>query len=131
MAYLGKRGYLLKIEEQDTAPEVELKHSKMILRIRSSTGQEKKQEILEAWYREQLKAALPPLIEKWESFMGVKVERCFVQKMKTKWGSCSHDSGNIRLNTAWSGNRLSVLNISSCTSWLTCWSRHITSVSLL
>lgn len=94
----GKR-YLLKIDEQDAAPEVELKHNKLILRIRPASPRQRKHEILEAWYREQLKAALPPLIEKWEALMGVKVERCFVQKMRTKWGSCSHDSGNIRLNT--------------------------------
>jgi predicted metal-dependent hydrolase len=31
--------------------------------------------------------------------MGVKVERVFVQKMKTKWGSCSRPSASIRLNT--------------------------------
>lgn len=94
----GKR-YLLKLEEHDGAPEVELKHNKMILRIRPSSSQERKREVLEAWYREQLKAALPSLTAKWESLMGVKVRRCFVQKMKTKWGSCSHAAGNIRLNT--------------------------------
>lgn len=94
----GKR-YLLKIEEQDTAPEMELKHNKMTLRIRPATSQERKQEILETWYREQLKAALPPLIAKWESLMGVKVGRYFVQKMRTKWGNCSHVARNIRLNT--------------------------------
>ena len=31
--------------------------------------------------------------------MGVKVERFFVQRMKTKWGSCSPGSASIRLNT--------------------------------
>ena len=31
--------------------------------------------------------------------MGVKVERFFVQRMKTKWGSCNHGAHNIRLNT--------------------------------
>lgn len=94
----GKR-YLLKIEEQDAASEVELKHNKIILRIRTATSQARKQEILEAWYREQLKTALPPLIDKWESLIGVEVGRLFVQKMRTKWGSCSYDSKNIRLNT--------------------------------
>jgi len=94
----GKR-YLLTIEERDAAPEIELKHNKMMLRLRPTASYEKKQDILEAWYREQLKAALPPLIEKWQPLMGVKVGRCFVQKMKTKWGSCSHTTGNIRLNT--------------------------------
>lgn len=97
--YAWGRRFLLKIEEQEAAPEVELKHNKMILRIRPATSHERKQEILEAWYREQLKAALPPLIEKWESLIGVKVGRCFVQKMRTKWGSCNHGSRNIRLNT--------------------------------
>jgi predicted metal-dependent hydrolase len=31
--------------------------------------------------------------------MGVDVERVFVQRMKTKWGSCSRTSASIRLNT--------------------------------
>ena len=31
--------------------------------------------------------------------MGVHVERFFVQRMKTKWGSCSRRSASIRLNT--------------------------------
>ena len=31
--------------------------------------------------------------------MGVKVERFFVQRMKTKWGSCSPRAGSIRVNT--------------------------------
>lgn len=30
--------------------------------------------------------------------MGVKVAKFFVQRMKTKWGSCNHRAGNIRLN---------------------------------
>ncbi len=94
----GKR-YLLKIEEQDAAPEVELKHSKMILRIRPATSAGRKQEVLEDWYRDKLKEAIPLLIAKWEPLMGVKVERFFVQRMKTKWGSCNPDAKSIRLNT--------------------------------
>ena len=91
--------YLLKVEEKDAAPEVELKHSKMILRVRPATSYERKQEILEAWYREQLKEAVPALFAKWEPLMGVKVGKLFVQKMKTKWGGCSPDTSSIRLNT--------------------------------
>ncbi len=29
----------------------------------------------------------------------VKVVRYFLQRMKTKWGSCNHRAGHIRLNT--------------------------------
>jgi len=31
--------------------------------------------------------------------MAVKVERFFIQRMKTKWGSCTPVSASIRLNT--------------------------------
>ncbi|MFY9611636.1 MAG: SprT family zinc-dependent metalloprotease [Blastocatellia bacterium] len=94
----GKR-YLLKVVETDRPPEVELKHNKMHLRVRPGASDEKKQTIVEEWYREQLKQAASSLIAKWEPLVGVKVERFFVQKMKTKWGSCNPESSSIRLNT--------------------------------
>lgn len=97
--YVWGRRYLLKIIEVDEAPSVELKHSKMVLRVRPGTDDKKKQSIVDAWYREQLKKAVPPLIARWEPMLGVKVERFFVQRMKTKWGSCNHKARNIRLNT--------------------------------
>jgi len=31
--------------------------------------------------------------------LGVKVNKFFVQRMKTKWGSCNPSAGNIRFNT--------------------------------
>ncbi len=49
--------------------------------------QASRQAMVEAWYREQVKkAAVPALIAKWEPLMGVKVERFFVQRMKTRDG---------------------------------------------
>src|SRR5229473_5658981 len=42
----GKR-YLLKVIERDAAPEVELKHNQMVLRVRPATGEERKQAVLE------------------------------------------------------------------------------------
>lgn len=85
-------------QEKDAAPEVELKHNKMRLQIRPASSDIRNQEVLEAWYRERLKEAVPALIGKWEALIGVKVERFFVQRMKTKWGSCSPGSKSIRLN---------------------------------
>jgi predicted metal-dependent hydrolase len=71
----------------------------MILRVRPGAGQTKRQSIVEEWHRELLRNAVPPLIEKWERAMGITVQRFFVQRMKTKWGSCNHRTGSIRLNT--------------------------------
>jgi predicted metal-dependent hydrolase len=43
--------------------------------------------------------AVPALIRKWETKLGVKVSGYFLQRMKTKWGRCHHKARNIRLNT--------------------------------
>ena len=94
----GKR-YLLRLVEKEAAPSVELKYNKMILQLRPSASHEKKQAVLDAWYREQLKAAVPLLVAKWEKILGVRAGKVFVQKMKTKWGSCNPVAGNVRLNT--------------------------------
>lgn len=97
--YLWGKRYLLKIIEVNETPSVELKHNKMILRIRPGSDSKKKQTVLETWYKEQLKKAVPPLIARWEPILGIKVERFFVRRMKTKWGSCNPRASSIRLNT--------------------------------
>nr|WP_208458304.1 SprT family zinc-dependent metalloprotease [Burkholderia vietnamiensis] len=94
----GKR-YLLRIVEVDAAPTVKLKHATLELGLRPGSDANKRHEMLEAWYREQLREAVPPLLEKWEPMLGVKARRILVQHMKTKWGSCNPVTGNIRLNT--------------------------------
>jgi predicted metal-dependent hydrolase len=81
------------------SPSVELNHGRIILRVRRGADRTKRQAVLEEWHREQLRKAVPSLIEKWERLMGVRVRRLFVQRMKTKWGSCNHRAGSIRLNT--------------------------------
>jgi predicted metal-dependent hydrolase len=97
--YLWGKRYLLKVIEGNVAPSVVLQHSRLLLRVRPGADAKKKQAIVEAWYRQQLKAAVAPLIARWEPLLGVKVERFFVQRMKTKWGSCNHRARTLRLNT--------------------------------
>jgi len=94
----GKR-YLLEVIESDGPAAVELNHSRMLLRVRPGASGERKQAVVEEWYREQLRHAVSSLITKWEPLIGVKVEKFFIQRMKTKWGSCNTDSRCIRLNT--------------------------------
>jgi len=97
--YLWGKRYLLRLVEQDAVPEVRLQHSTLLLQLRPGSSEDKKREVLEEWYRKQLKAEVPPLLARWEPLLGVKAERFHVQRMKTKWGSCSPVSGSIRLNT--------------------------------
>lgn len=97
--YVWGRRYLLVVSEEDRAPMVELNPNTLVLRVRPGASQERKQSVLEEWYRRQLKDAAVPMIARWERLMNVKVERFFVQHMKTKWGSCGFATGTIRLNT--------------------------------
>lgn len=97
--YVWGHRYLLQVTESDQAPSVRLSHNRMMLNLRPGTPDEKKQAVVEQWYRDQLKEVVPELIAKWEPAIGVHVQRFFVQRMKTKWGSCSHARACIRLNT--------------------------------
>jgi predicted metal-dependent hydrolase len=97
--YVWGQRYLLSIAYSENAVGVFLKHKKIVLRLPAGSDQEKKQTMLEAWYREILKQAAQPLIAKWESILGVTVSKVFVQRMKTKWGSCNPDAQSIRLNS--------------------------------
>ena len=97
--YVWGRRYLLTVSERDEPPSIELKHSRMLLRVRPGTDKDKRGALVEEWYREQLREAVPALLTRWQPLLGVRVERFFVQRMKTKWGSCNHKAGTIRLNT--------------------------------
>ena len=94
----GKR-YLMKVAVADGAPAVGLSHSQLVLSLRPGTDEVRRGEILDAWYRAQIKMAMPALLARLQPLMGVKVERFFVQRMKTKWGSCTPTTRSIRLNT--------------------------------
>jgi predicted metal-dependent hydrolase len=96
--YLWGERYLLNIVEKDAVPQLKLQHKQMLLQVRPGADLAKKNDVLEAAYRQQLKAAVPPLIAKWEKHLGVRVEDFSIRKMKTQWGSCSPETKNIRLN---------------------------------
>ena len=95
--YLGKR-YLLKISEIDAAPRITLKHSVIEMQIRPGTSADKREVILDEWYRQRLKYLIPALFSKWERIISVNVEGFGIKKMKTMWGSCNRTAGRIWLN---------------------------------
>ena len=96
--YLWGRRYLLRVAEVNAPASVEIKHRQLVLRVRNAAYEAEKLTVLDDWYRERMKEVVPELIAKWERLMGVKVQGVLVRKMKTLWGSCSHERGTIRLN---------------------------------
>jgi len=97
--YLWGRRYLLSVREKEAKPSVQLDHRRIVLTIRPQTSKSKREAVLHEWHKSLLHDALPELILKWERRLGVKVAGYFLQRMKTKWGSCNHRARNIRLNT--------------------------------
>ena len=99
--YVWGRRYLLTVSESDGPPSIELKHSRMLLRVRPGADQAKRSALVEEWYRERLKEAVPLLLARWQPLLGVTVERFFVQRMKTKWGSCNNRHARFASTPSW------------------------------
>jgi predicted metal-dependent hydrolase len=97
--YLWGRRHLLTIAYQDTKPAITLDHRRITLTVRPGSDAEKRGEIMHEWHKSLLHQVVPSLIQKWEFRLGVSVEQYFLQRMKTKWGSCNHRVRHIRLNT--------------------------------
>ena len=66
---------------------------------RPNSPKSKKQEILDRWRRRVLKEAAPEIINKWEMRIGVKVNKLYIRKMKSHWGSCNYEKQTLRLNS--------------------------------
>ena len=97
--FLWGRRYLLTVVEADAKPSVRVTHKRITLSIRPGATTTKRAAVMHAWHKALLHAQVPALIAKWEGRLGVRLDGYFLQRMKTKWGSCNHRSGRIRLNT--------------------------------
>lgn len=97
--YVWGRRYLLAVHEVDQAPSVELRPRRLQLNLRAGSSAARREALLEEWYRNLLREAAAPLIAKWQPLLKVKVRGMFVQRMKTRWGSCNPVARTIRLNT--------------------------------
>jgi predicted metal-dependent hydrolase len=97
--YLWGRRHLLTIVYREVKPFVSVDHRRVTLTVRPGSDARKRAEVMHEWHKSLLHAVVPPLIETWERKLKVKVAGYFLQRMKTKWGSCNHKAGHIRLNT--------------------------------
>jgi len=96
--YWGHR-YLLNVAYHDAPPQVVVRNKTTLdLFVRPGSNTAQRERALLAWYRQQLKAAIPPLIAKWAPIVGVQVADWGVKRMKTKWGACTIEARRIWLN---------------------------------
>ncbi len=93
------RRYLMTVDYQDVKPSVVLSNKRITLIVRPGSSADKRAEVMHEWHKSLLHGVVPQLIQKWEQKLKVRVSGYFLQRMKTKWGSCNYAEGNIRLNT--------------------------------
>ncbi len=95
--FLGRR-YRLRVVEHHAPARVGRGIAFLDLYVRPATSAVPRERILQQWDREQLKALIPPLLEKWQPVIGVQVADWGVKRMKTKWGSCNIVARRIWFN---------------------------------
>lgn len=57
-----------------------------------------RENVLNEWYREQMKQAVPNVLQKCENITGVQAKEWYVKNMRTKWGTCNIEKKRIWLN---------------------------------
>lgn len=90
--------FVLNAIYHSAAPKVVVNDGYLNLYIRHGSIREQKEQILNNWYRRQLKTKLPGLIAKWEKIIDVQINDWGVKKMKTRWGTCNIQAKRIWLN---------------------------------
>ena len=90
--YLWGRRYLLSVLERDVKPSVTLDHRRITLTVRPDSSPSRRERVMHEWHKSLLHDAVPPLVRKWERRLGVSVSAYYLQRMKTKLGSCNHRS---------------------------------------
>lgn len=96
--YIWGLRHRLKVIERHGRSHFEVDGERLLLYVPSGTTTERRRALLDHWYREQLRRAIPDLIAKWEPRLGVAVPRWSIRRMKTKWGSCNRETGHIWFN---------------------------------
>ena len=96
--YVWGGRHRLKVIERAGRPHLEVDSDRLLLYLPEGVDSDSRRKLLDRWYRQQLRTAIPGLIAKWEAVLGVTVPRWSIRRMKTKWGSCNRESHHLWFN---------------------------------
>lgn len=96
--YLWGKRYRLDVVYSNIRNDVSISGQKIVLQVRKNSTPQRRARVMDEWYREVLKKAIPPVFEKCERLVGVKANEWQVKNMKTKWGTCNLQAKRIWLN---------------------------------
>ncbi len=108
--FLGRR-FLLNVIHTNDSPKIEIrKKTHLDLHIKPNTSTLKREELLESFYRAELKKHIPKFLNKWGKTTGIKVNSVNIKKMKTKWGTSNPKDKRIWVNLELAKNRIRCLD---------------------
>jgi predicted metal-dependent hydrolase len=96
--YVWGRRCRMQVYETDVRPRIELVGTSFKLFVRPESTREVREQVVNDWYRAELKPRVVELFEKWSPIVGQSPDAWQIQRMKTKWGSCKPDTRRILLN---------------------------------
>ncbi|MBL0061115.1 MAG: M48 family metallopeptidase [bacterium] len=96
--FLGQR-YRLRVLKQAGFEGVTLNGKFSIeLFVHPDADTAHKEHLMHKWYRAELNAMIPDLLDVWQRRLKVEVKEWGVRKMKTKWGSCNTQAHRVWFN---------------------------------
>lgn len=96
--YLWGKRYLLELRTSKGKPKVEISHKAIVIASPKPLSPVTLGSLMDQHYRAALRRRALDLVTQWERRLGVQINQLFIQRMKTKWGSCNSSARNIRLN---------------------------------
>lgn len=98
--YLFGQRYRLRVVEAKSGPHRVTVRGKTILElsVRPGTDRAGRERAMLRFYRDRLEEMIPPLLQRWEQALGVRVEAWQIRRMKTRWGGCNPAARRIWLN---------------------------------
>lgn len=97
--FFGQR-YLLKVIRTKEKAHVEKKVKFIELHVRENSSLERRRDLMESFYREQLSILLSRLVEKWTKIMDEDKRPISwsILHMQQQWGNCQTDARKIKFN---------------------------------
>lgn len=90
--------YALHLFTNQTHQSIQLHENQIHFYVKPNISQAQKEVLLTKWYRMQMEALLPALLDKWQTTMKVHIHQISIRRMKSRWGSCHPRKKHITLN---------------------------------
>lgn len=95
--FWGKR-YRLLVEHTKKPSTLRFVGDSVILAVDESSTVKQREEVINSWYRKELKQRIPSILKRWENILGVEVKEFRIKNMKTRWGTCNTSCARIWIN---------------------------------